>query len=239
MTAALVVALLSPLLLASPSQESTEGGAAEERFVTAFMELAPLEGQSESEASDLLQRMLRYHQAHYTGSYSLSILERAFGDGWVMFSEFTGINQYFAVQNEQAADDGWLALAEEFGKFFGPVEPTLLFTLNGVGCGDGNVIRVLKVTRSPNSKIPLARRFARELAESLSRRHDYLQVRTFSSDIHEPGRIYWCFDYSGGNAGWETERLSLLSDDDYVEMHRDIEGLFFDDETTVRVFLAL
>jgi hypothetical protein len=216
-----------------------------------FRQLEPLEGQSLSDALHLLERIVRYHDAHYAESYRLTIFEGEFVDGrrpsearstasrWVWFAEYEGINPYFSTSAEQRNDDGWGALMLEFEQVFGPPHRTMLFTLNGVGSGDGKVIRMLKTTLSPDSKIPLARQFARRLAQSASARHEGLQVRTFSADITDPGRIYWCFDYSGGNIGWESTRLELLADDEYAETYRDAEGLFVDDETTMGIYTRL
>jgi len=247
--AAAAVAMLAPLLLTSPSRPSSQ--APEERHVIAFMRLEPLEGQNLSDATHLLQRIANYHQAHYADAYRLSIFKREFAEGeaspadgplatrGAWFAEYESINRCFATWTDQRADDGWGALMQEFERIFGPPRRTLLFTLNGVGSGDGKVIRILRTTLSPDSKIPVARRFAGRLAQSLSARHEGLQVRTFSADVQDPARIYWCFDYSGGNVGWESTRLELLADDDYVETYRDAEGLFVDEEATMAVFTRL
>ena len=69
----------------------------------------------------------------------------------------------------------------------------------------------------------------------MSTKYDGLQVRTFSADFQEPGVIYWFFDYSGANVGWETIRLRLLKDEEYIQMYEGAEGLFLDEETTMDV----
>jgi hypothetical protein len=200
--------------------------------VTAVQRLVPLEGKSWAEANGLIQRLQAYHAAHYADVHRLQVLRDNFDDDWYWFAEYEGLTRCLVNWAERRKDEGWGALAQEVEEIFGPFEPTLIFPLNGVGIGDGQAIRMLKITRSPDSKVPLARRFARQVATTLSAKYDKLQVRTFSADFQDPGRIYWCFDYVGGNAGWESVRVELLADDGYIDLFVGASELFHDEETT-------
>jgi hypothetical protein len=234
MTTGLVAALLAPLLLAVPPEPTVQEDAAEGNYMTVFQRLVPLEGKSMRDAYELLERVDRYFSVHYSDTYRFQFRNGEFDDdAWYTFAEFDRFDHFLAVQREQATDEGWQALVNEWLEMFESDAATFLFPLNGVGVGEGGGIRVMKVTRSPDSKIPLARRFAERVATHLSARHEGLQVRTFSADVHRPGVIYWLFDYSGGNVGWESVRLLLLEDDEYIQMHEEGEELFIDAETTV------
>jgi hypothetical protein len=230
----LVAALITPLLLAGPSGPPTQEGAAEGNYMTLFSKGVLLEGKSRYEAAQLLQRVNSYFSAHYSGTHRFHFFAAQFNDdGWYLFYEFDNFDHFLAVKSEWESDDGRRALMQECVEIFGPFDSTHLYPLNGVGIGDGEGLRVMKVTRSYDSKIPQARRFARRVATHMSAEYEDLQVRTFSADDHDPGAIYWCFDYTGSNVNtaWESIRLRLLDDDEYIQMHEEAEGLFIDVET--------
>jgi len=233
----LVAVLLAPLLFATPSAGPAQADSGGPAPVVLFRRLTLRDGRSRYEASQLAQRLENYQAANYGDVTSVHVLEQDFGDDWCAFAEFEGLNQLFATMGRQRGDEGMQALVAEMeATFSSDPDLTILFPLNGVGAGDGRVIRLLKVTRTPDSMIPRARQYARRLATYLSAKYDLLQVRTFSTDLsHDPGCIYWFFDCSGGNPGWESLRLQLLEDEEYVQLSAEGAGLFLDEETTNEV----
>jgi hypothetical protein len=222
-----VAALLAPLVLAS----FVASGSLQEpepRPVLFYREIPVVEGHWE-DALELWSR----HGAHFGANYHDDQFGASTEGVLRAFVVYPSYQESLETAAELAVDEGWQAL-QELGRDTLLEERSLhLFPLGGADF-DGffeDSLAVLRVTRSPFSKVPEARNFARRVADHLEATYPGMDASTYSADLDDPTAIYWIFDHRD-LAAWEHVRTLLVDDEIYLDLYREAEGLFLDDETT-------
>jgi len=223
---AAVTAVFVPLALAAstdpgPRQES------EQTPVLFYREIPVVEGHWD-EALDLWGR----RGAHVRSNYHLNPHDASSEGTLRVLVIYPSFEAALETVAEMARDEGWQALQELGRDIFREERSSYLFPLGGAAF-DGfypDSLAVLRVTRSPHSKIPQARNLARRVVEHLEATYPGLDASAYSPDLDDPEAIYWIFDYSD-LATWERTRASLVDDRIYLDLYREAEGLFQDELT--------
>jgi len=220
-TGALALSVVSSLAIAaSAPPQSTE-----QPPVLRYRVVQIAEGRRD-EALRLWARFGSHFLSHYADdSYS--------AEGERMFRVFSPLDSFEQADGALRAlelDEGWEALVQQTKGVFVEDKTVLLFFLGGRPFNPGEELRILRVTRSPQSKVPLARAFAKRVADHLDSQYEDLGVSTYSAAVHDPSAIYWIFEYADHTA-FESIQQSLLEDEVYLDLYRRVEGLFLPEET--------
>jgi hypothetical protein len=151
-----------------------------------------------------------------------------------------GAADVIAREEVLQADEGLQALVDQVTAVCGEA-PTVtdVYPLGGPNFDPRiNSYRFFQTTRSPHSRVPLARSFARRVAEYLEARYEAMDVRTYSADAQDSTLIYWFYDYYS-EASWDRIRLELLDDEDYLQLYREADGLFYDEDMTEAELMSI
>jgi hypothetical protein len=220
-TSSLALAVLGALAVAAAAPPQATQGPPVLRYRVVHV----VEGRRD-EASQLWGRFGSHFLSHYgdvTWSTERGLAFRAFSP----LGDFARADR---ALNELEADEGWQALREQAKGVFVDDRTVLLFFLGGRPFEPGEGPRILRTTRSPHSKLPLARAFAVRVADHLNSRYEGIGVSVYTAAVHDPQAIHWLFDYAD-HAAFESIQTSLVEDGAYLELYQGAAGLFLDEET--------
>jgi hypothetical protein len=181
----------------------------------------------EVEASELWSRF----GSHFTAHYSPTVHGWTAGRVQVSLSRLGTFAEADRAMGELERDEGWRALLEQADGRLLEDRTVLLFPLGGRPFEPAGEVSFLRTTRSPASKAPLARAFAKRVTDHLDAAYEGLQACAMSPAVDDPTVIHWIFQYAD-HAAFETIQRSLLEDEDYLGLYRRAEGLFLDEETS-------
>jgi hypothetical protein len=228
------IAMVGLLVLASATRPEGTAARASDSLPILFYWTQPyVEGQ-EGQARTLMWQVEAHINANYADSVHVAVFEDIFGGGtFHYFNKLADLPSAWELGDVLTRDEGWNALTERAETLFDERAAWRgnLFPLAGAPFPPTpRPYRWLRVTRTHRSKLPLAQRFAARVVEHLEARYPEIDARAYSADLHDPGAIYWMFDYDD-LAAWESVRARMLADDDYVALYEGADDLFIEEET--------
>jgi hypothetical protein len=218
---ALALVAVGSLAIAASAPPEPAGQAA----VLRYREVRIAEGRRD-EALQLWARFGSHFLSHYAeNSYST--------EGETTFRVFSPLEDFERADGALRAlelDEGWEALEQQAEGVFVDDHTRLLFFIGGRPFDPGDGLRILRVTRSPQSSVPLARAFAKRVADHLDSQYERLRVSAYAASVDDPAAIYWIFEYAD-HVAFESVQRSLLEDSGYLDLYRQAHDLFLPQET--------
>jgi len=182
-------------------------------------------------ASSILRRMLAYERADPESpeprAMTNSLHQNNTAHWFMSYSDLDMHRHWERIRDE---DEGWNGIVSGLNEAFqleSDLEALLFHVAGPIEEDRSKTLRHIRVTHSREFLAPTARSFAARVVEYLETNYEGLDARAYSSDLDDPGAIFWLFDYESPST-WEAIRHQMLADQEYAGLMRSGVDLFLD-----------